>query len=213
MVAPSLRVPFALCRPAATAHPAQDRAERIGGAGRQRREARGGMPRASLSATRASFARGGCRWKAFRRHTDNGVIISPCAPIMRATLTKCYPGYPERRRAGAPAPPGDPDSTPRPADAGASVPIGAPPVLSVAFPGRHPGQRPDDARGVDAVAVLQFDRRRLGCRTVVTGAGQPVAAAAQLLLEALQIAGGVALEERLARPRRRGRLPHPAGLV
>src|SRR6478609_10555599 len=96
---------------------------------------------------------------------------------------------------------------------GASVPIGASPVLSVAFPGRHPGQWPDDARGVDAVAVLQFDGRRLGCRTVVTGAGQRVAPAAQLLLDALHLMGGLALDERLTRPRRRGRLPHPAGLV
>src|SRR6478735_3355259 len=84
---------------------------------------------------------------------------------------------------------------------------------SIASPGRVPGQRTQDARWIDPITLLQQHHRGLGGVPVIPRSGQPVATAAQLTLETLQVAIRVALHERLARPGRRGGAADTAGLV
>src|SRR5664279_6208133 len=85
--------------------------------------------------------------------------------------------------------------------------------VSAPLPRRDPGERPDNAGRVDSVALLEVHHGRLGRRTVEPGTDQRVPATAQLLLEALQVACRVALDELAAWPRGCGRGPDAAGLV
>src|SRR5664279_4859699 len=71
---------------------------------------------------------------------------------------------------------------------------------SAALPRRNPGLGSHDAGGVDPVPLLQVDDGRRGGRSVVAGPGQPEPAAAEFLLEALEVPVGVTLHELLARP-------------
>src|SRR6478735_7453128 len=84
---------------------------------------------------------------------------------------------------------------------------------SAALPRRSPGLWPQDAGRVDPVSLLERYHHGFGGGSVVAGSGQPIAAAAHLTLEALQVTVGVTLHELLTGPGRCGRLSHAADLI